>query len=191
MVAPLALAVRFRWFIRLGLIGYAVAAIVGWFLTGPRYDVAYLAKAIEVVLIRCSSSRCGPTTAIRSAASGGSGSTKRRCSAHREDDNHAQEISSRCSASPCSSRRAAVAVASASTSRPPRSTRQPEDPCQQHRLRQGDPGRAGERPFILVFDNEENVGHNVSIYSDAGFQTRVFEGSCSAGLAPVGIPCRR
>jgi hypothetical protein len=24
---------------------------VGWYLTGPRYDVAYLAKAIEVVLI--------------------------------------------------------------------------------------------------------------------------------------------
>ena len=51
MVAPLAPAVRFRWFIRLGLIGYALMAIVGWYLTGPRYDVAYLAKAIEVALI--------------------------------------------------------------------------------------------------------------------------------------------
>ena len=51
MIVPLALAIRFRWFIRLGLIGYAVAAIVGWYLTGPRYDVAYLAKAIEVGLI--------------------------------------------------------------------------------------------------------------------------------------------
>jgi hypothetical protein len=51
MVAPLALAVRFRWFIRLGLIGYAITAIVGWYLMGPRYDVAYIAKAIEVALI--------------------------------------------------------------------------------------------------------------------------------------------
>ena len=51
MVAPIALAVRFRWFIRLGLIGYAVTAIVGWFLMGPRYDVAYLAKAVELGLI--------------------------------------------------------------------------------------------------------------------------------------------
>ena len=51
MVVPLALAVRFRWFIRLGLIGYALAAIVGWYVMGPRYDVAYLAKAIEVALI--------------------------------------------------------------------------------------------------------------------------------------------
>jgi hypothetical protein len=51
MVVPLAVAVRFRWFIRLGLVAYALMAIVGWYLTGPRYDVAYLAKAIEVGLI--------------------------------------------------------------------------------------------------------------------------------------------
>jgi len=51
MIAPIALAVRFRWFIRLGLIGYAATAIVAWYLTGPRYEIAYLAKAIEVALI--------------------------------------------------------------------------------------------------------------------------------------------
>jgi hypothetical protein len=51
MVAPIAIAVRFRWLIRLGLIGYAATAIVAWYLTGPRYDVAYLAKAIELGLI--------------------------------------------------------------------------------------------------------------------------------------------
>ena len=51
MVAPIGLAVRFRWFIRLGLIAYAASAIVGWYLIGPRYDVAYVAKAIEVALI--------------------------------------------------------------------------------------------------------------------------------------------
>jgi hypothetical protein len=51
MLAPFALAIRYRWFVRLGLVGYALAAIVGWFLTGPRYDIAYVAKAIEVGLI--------------------------------------------------------------------------------------------------------------------------------------------
>ena len=51
MVVPIGLAVRVRWFVRLGLIGYAATAIVAWFVMGPRYDVAYLAKAIEVGLI--------------------------------------------------------------------------------------------------------------------------------------------
>jgi hypothetical protein len=51
MVLPLGLGVRFRWLVRLGLIGYAATSIVGWYLTGPRYDVAYLAKAIEIALI--------------------------------------------------------------------------------------------------------------------------------------------
>jgi hypothetical protein len=51
LVVPLAFAARFRWLIRLGVIGYALSTIVGWALTGPRYDVAYLSKAIEVVLI--------------------------------------------------------------------------------------------------------------------------------------------
>ena len=51
MVAPLAIAIRLRWFIRLGLIAYAATAIVAWYLIGPRYDVAYVAKAIEVALI--------------------------------------------------------------------------------------------------------------------------------------------
>jgi len=48
---PLGLAIRFRWFIRLGLIGYAATAIVAWAVQGPYYSTAYIAKAIEVVLI--------------------------------------------------------------------------------------------------------------------------------------------
>jgi hypothetical protein len=51
LLAPIALAVRCRWLVRLGLIGYAASTIVGWLLMGPRYEVAYVAKAIEVVLI--------------------------------------------------------------------------------------------------------------------------------------------
>jgi hypothetical protein len=48
---PLALAVRFRWVVRLGLIGYALTAIIAWAIQGPYYQTAYIAKAIEVALI--------------------------------------------------------------------------------------------------------------------------------------------
>ena len=51
MAIPLGLAIRFRWFIRLGLMGYAATAIVAWAVQGPYYPTAYVAKAIEVVLI--------------------------------------------------------------------------------------------------------------------------------------------
>ncbi len=51
MIIPLALAVRFRWVVRLGLIGYAFTTILGWAIQGPYYQTAYIAKAIEVALI--------------------------------------------------------------------------------------------------------------------------------------------
>jgi hypothetical protein len=51
MIVPLALAVRFRWVIRIGLIGYAATAIVAWAVMGPYFSTAYIAKAIEIALI--------------------------------------------------------------------------------------------------------------------------------------------
>jgi hypothetical protein len=51
MVAPLAIASRFRWVIRVGLMGYAATTIIGWAIQGPFYSTAYIAKAIEVALI--------------------------------------------------------------------------------------------------------------------------------------------
>ena len=51
LVIPLAIAVRFRWFVRLGLIGYAATTIIGWAIQGPYFMTAYIAKAIEVALI--------------------------------------------------------------------------------------------------------------------------------------------
>ena len=51
MVVPLAIAVRFRWIVRVGLVGYAATAIVAWAVMGPYYSTAYVAKAIEVALI--------------------------------------------------------------------------------------------------------------------------------------------
>jgi hypothetical protein len=51
IVIPLGVAIRFRWFIRLGLIGYAATAIGAWAIQGPYYSTAYIAKAIEIALI--------------------------------------------------------------------------------------------------------------------------------------------
>jgi hypothetical protein len=51
MVVPISLAIRFRWFVRLGLIGYALTAIAAWAITGPYYSTAFLAKGIEIALI--------------------------------------------------------------------------------------------------------------------------------------------
>jgi hypothetical protein len=51
MIVPLGLAVRFRWVVRLGLVGYAMTTIIGWAIQGPFYSTAYLAKGIEVALI--------------------------------------------------------------------------------------------------------------------------------------------
>ena len=48
---PLGLAIRFRWFVRLGLMGYAATAIIAWAVQGPYYSTAYIAKGIEVTLI--------------------------------------------------------------------------------------------------------------------------------------------
>ena len=51
MIVPLALAVRFRWVVRLGLIGYAATTIIAWAIQGPYFQLAYIAKGIEVALI--------------------------------------------------------------------------------------------------------------------------------------------
>jgi hypothetical protein len=51
MVVPIRLADRFRWLVRLGLLGFTLATIGGWIVFGARYDVAYLSKAIEIVIV--------------------------------------------------------------------------------------------------------------------------------------------
>ena len=51
MVAPIAIASRFRWVVRISLAGYAASTIVGWAIQGPFYSTAYVAKAIELALI--------------------------------------------------------------------------------------------------------------------------------------------
>ena len=51
LVVPGSFAERFRWAPRLALLGYTGATILGWVIMGPRYDMAYLAKGIEIALI--------------------------------------------------------------------------------------------------------------------------------------------
>ena len=51
MVAPVAIARRYRWVIRIGLAAYAMTTIAGWVVDGPHFSLAYLAKAIEIALI--------------------------------------------------------------------------------------------------------------------------------------------
>ena len=50
MVAPGPTA-RWRWLVRLALIGFTAATIGGWVAFGPRFGLAYLDKALEVGLI--------------------------------------------------------------------------------------------------------------------------------------------
>ena len=42
---------RVRWIIRLALVGFVAATIGGWMLFGARFPLAYVDKAVEVVLI--------------------------------------------------------------------------------------------------------------------------------------------
>jgi hypothetical protein len=51
MIAPIAIAVRYRWLIRIALAGYAATTIVAWALEPAFYSTAYIAKAIELALI--------------------------------------------------------------------------------------------------------------------------------------------
>jgi hypothetical protein len=51
LVVPIAIAVRYRWLVRIGLAGYAGATIAAWVVQPTYYPTAYLAKAIELALI--------------------------------------------------------------------------------------------------------------------------------------------
>ena len=51
MLAPIAIARRYRWLIRISLAAYAMTTIAAWVVDGPQFSLAYLAKAIELALI--------------------------------------------------------------------------------------------------------------------------------------------
>jgi hypothetical protein len=50
LIAPGPVA-RYRWLIRLALVGFTAATVGGWVAFGARFDLAYLDKALEVALI--------------------------------------------------------------------------------------------------------------------------------------------
>lgn len=49
--APHPLIARFSWFPRVALAGYAAITIVAWLVQGPYFQLAYIAKGVEVALI--------------------------------------------------------------------------------------------------------------------------------------------
>jgi len=51
MIAPIAFLGRFRWLVRAALIGFAVVTIVGWLMFGARFQLAYVDKVIELMLV--------------------------------------------------------------------------------------------------------------------------------------------
>jgi hypothetical protein len=51
ILLPIRLFDQFRWLVRLALLGFTLLTIGGWVLFGARYDVAYLTKGIETVLV--------------------------------------------------------------------------------------------------------------------------------------------
>jgi hypothetical protein len=53
MVAPLPVARRYRWLVRFALLGFTSATIAGWLAFGARFQLAYLDKGIEALLVGC------------------------------------------------------------------------------------------------------------------------------------------
>ena len=53
MIVPLPIARRYRWLIRLALLGFTSATIAGWLVLGARFPLAYLDKGIEALLVGC------------------------------------------------------------------------------------------------------------------------------------------
>jgi hypothetical protein len=51
MIAPIAYLSRYRWLVRVALLGFTVTTIVAWFMFGGRFFLAYADKAIEVGLV--------------------------------------------------------------------------------------------------------------------------------------------
>jgi len=51
LLAPIEIGTRFRWLVRLALLGFTLMTIAGWLAFGARYDVAYIDKGIELLLI--------------------------------------------------------------------------------------------------------------------------------------------
>jgi hypothetical protein len=51
LVVPLGPLAPFRWVVHVGLLAFVLATIAGWIMFGARIDIAYIDKAIEVVLV--------------------------------------------------------------------------------------------------------------------------------------------
>jgi hypothetical protein len=71
LIVPIPLARRYRWVVRLALLGFTLATMAGWLAFGARIPLAYLDKGIEALLVACVLVQIyrldgGPLEAIRS-----------------------------------------------------------------------------------------------------------------------------
>jgi plastocyanin len=167
MVAPLAIAGRLRWVVRIGLAGYAASTIVGWVTQGPYYTTAYVAKAIEVgliVLLAIDFVRFdgNPIVVIRRELRTGL-ARLRGLVATFALAGLAVVVLAACSAAPGSP--------AVSSSMDPDALRIAAKDLVFSTTALTAP--AG-KPFQIVFDNQESVPHNVAIYRDASATEKVF-----------------
>jgi hypothetical protein len=51
LVVPLQIGHRYRWLVRLALLGFTAATMLGWLVFGARIPLAYLDKGIEAILV--------------------------------------------------------------------------------------------------------------------------------------------
>lgn len=49
--ATMSIVVRFSWLPRIGLFGFTLVTILAWAMMGPRFDLAYMTKGIEVGIL--------------------------------------------------------------------------------------------------------------------------------------------
>ncbi|MGH2406549.1 MAG: hypothetical protein ACRDF7_00530 [Candidatus Limnocylindrales bacterium] len=51
LIVPIPLARRYRWVVRLALLGFTLATMAGWLAFGARIPLAFLDKGIEALLV--------------------------------------------------------------------------------------------------------------------------------------------
>lgn len=182
MVAPIALASRFRWAVRIGLAGYAASTIIAWAIQGPFYITAYFAKAIEVALIILLTVDFlrfdgNPIALLRRELR--AGATRVR--------NIVATLGLVVVAAALVACSAAAGNATTAPSIDPDALHISATNLEFSTATLTAP--AGE-PFQIVFDNQESAPHNVAIYGDAAATDAVFveEPFGGPGVAVYDVP---
>jgi plastocyanin len=166
MVAPLAIASRFRWVVRITLAGYAASTIVGWAIQGPFYATAYVAKAIElalIVLLAIDFVRLdgNPFVLIRHELRTGLARLRGL-------------VTTFAVAALAMALVAACSGASSPAAPPPVDPDALAIAARDLRFSTTELAAPAGVPFQIAFDNQEAAPHNVAIYGDASVAEKVF-----------------